>query len=78
MAGVGQVVATLWRVSDAGAAELAERFYGRVQSGATPEEALALAQRAMIPTRGGFTWAAYTISGAGSRKFGGVVRATKE
>ena len=78
VAGVEQVVATLWRVSDAGAAELAERFYGRLQSGATPEEALALAQRGMIPARAGYTWAAYTISGAGSRKFGGVVRATKE
>jgi CHAT domain-containing protein len=78
VAGVGQVVATLWRVSDVGAAELAERFYGRLQSGATPEEALALAQRGMIPARAGYTWAAYTMSGAGSRKFGGVVRATKE
>ncbi len=76
VAGVGQVVATLWRVSDAGAAGLAERFYGRLQSGATPEEALSLAQRGMIPARGGYTWAAYTITGAGNRKFGGLVRAT--
>jgi CHAT domain-containing protein len=76
VAGVGRVVATLWRVGDAGAAELAGRFYGRMHAGATPEEALALAQREMIPTRGGFTWAAYTISGAGARKSGGLVRAT--
>jgi CHAT domain-containing protein len=76
VAGAGRVVATLWRVGDAGAAELAERFYGRLSSGATPEEALAAAQRQMIPARGGFTWAAYAVFGAGGRKSGGPVRAT--
>ena len=75
VAGAGRVVATLWRVGDAGAAEVAERFYGRLRSGVTPEEALAAAQRQMIPTRRGFTWAAYAVSGAGGRKSGGPVRA---
>ena len=76
VAGAGRVVATLWRIGDAGAAELAERFYGRLRSGATPEEALAVAQRQMIPDRGSFTWAAYAVFGAGGRKSGGLVRTT--
>ena len=76
VAGVGRVVATLWRVGDAGAADLAERFYGQLRGGATAEEALARAQREMIVARGGFTWAAYAISGAGGRKSVGLVRAT--
>lgn len=65
VAGAARVVATLWRVADAGAAELAERFYRRLRTGITPDEALAGAQREMIPARVGFTWAAYGISAAG-------------
>ncbi len=76
VAGAARVVATLWRVGDTGAAELAERFYRHLLTGAGPEAALAAAQRELIPARGGFTWAAYAISGAGGRKSGGVVRAT--
>ena len=76
VAGAGRVVATLWRVGDTGAAELAERFYRHLRSGGTPEEALAAAQRELLPARGGFTWAAYAISGGGGRKSGGLVRAT--
>ena len=76
VAGAGRVVATLWRVGDAGAAAVGERFYRHLRAGAAPEEALAAAQRELIPARGGFTWAAYAISGTGGRKSGGVVRAT--
>jgi CHAT domain-containing protein len=76
VAGAARVVATLWRVDDAGAAHLAERFYRRLRTGVTPEEALAGAQRDMIPGRAGFTWAAYGISAAGGRKSAGLVRAT--
>ena len=77
VAGVGRVVATLWRVGDAGAAELAERFYRPpAWPGPPPEEALALAQREMIVARRGLTWAAYAVSGAGDRKSVGLVRAT--
>ena len=62
---VGTVVATLWRVQDAGAATLADRFYHYLRSGRQPEEALARAQREMISARGGFTWAAYVVLGRG-------------
>ena len=67
-AGAGNVIATLWRVEDEGAAEFAESFY-RYLGEADPVEALALAQRAMIGSgaRGApYYWAAYTLSGTGS------------
>ncbi len=62
-AGAGAVVATLWRVEDARAADMAERFYGSL--GATdPIEALAVMQRAEIREGGSWTWAAYTVTDA--------------
>jgi CHAT domain-containing protein len=70
IAGVGTVVATLWRVEDAGAAALADRFYHYLRSGRRPEEALARAQREMITARGGFTWAAYVVLGRGGPQIG--------
>jgi CHAT domain-containing protein/tetratricopeptide (TPR) repeat protein len=66
-AGAGNVVATLWRVEDEGAAVFAERFYAHLGQ-VPPPEALAVAQRDLI--RGSrysspFYWAAYEISGGG-------------
>ena len=76
-AGAGSVVATLWRVNDNGAVEIAESFYRRLQTGLAPEYALALAQREAIRTKSDFTWAAYTSSGLGARKSAVTVRNTK-
>lgn len=65
-AGARDVVATLWRIDDAGAAELADRFYAHLPA-ASPTEALALAQREMLrQTRyaAAYYWAGYQVSGA--------------
>jgi len=66
-AGAQNVVATLWRIDDRSAADLAGRF-SRALTGASPAEALATAQRELI--RGGtyrrpYYWAAYVVSGSG-------------
>ena len=66
-AGAQNVVATLWRIDDRSAAELAGRF-SRALANAPPAEALATAQRELI--RGGtyrrpYYWAAYVVSGSG-------------
>lgn len=65
--GARDVVATLWRIDDRGAAVFAGRFYAELAA-RPASEALAMAQRAMIrdpvyslPRY----WAAYTISGRG-------------
>lgn len=66
-AGARNVVATLWPVEDAGAAEFAEGFYGLL-SELGPAEALARAQREMIsdPHYGHpYYWAAYRLAGVG-------------
>lgn len=67
-AGARNVVATLWRVEDEGAADFAAAFYRELASG-DPVEALARAQRASLtrPEDGSppFHWAAYRMSGAG-------------
>lgn len=67
-AGARSVVATLWRVNDAAAVEMAESFYRHLRRGLPPEDALAFAQREAIGTKRNFTWAAYTASGLGGRK----------
>jgi CHAT domain-containing protein len=63
--GARNVIATLWRIDDAGAAAFAERFY--VALGNTgPAEALAAAQRTMMADEvfgSPYYWAGYTISG---------------
>jgi CHAT domain-containing protein len=74
-AGAGVVVATLWRVGDAGAADLAERFYRHLGPGISAAEALARSQREAIGSRTGSDWAAYAVWGTGGRKTGAVVRA---
>jgi tetratricopeptide (TPR) repeat protein len=65
-AGARNVVATLWRVEDAAAARLAERFY-RYGGADDPALALARAQREELTVGRGFGWAAYAAYGAGVR-----------
>jgi CHAT domain-containing protein/tetratricopeptide (TPR) repeat protein len=67
IAGARTVVATLWRVDDASAATVAEDFYSRLRSGASPDDALARAQRQALKTAHNFTWASYTIASTRSR-----------
>ena len=69
-AGAGDVVATLWRIDDDGAAAFAEAFYAALRT-RTPLDALASAQRALLhdPRYAAFStpryWAAYVIAGRG-------------
>jgi CHAT domain-containing protein len=67
VAGAQNVVATLWRVDDPGAAAFARAFY-RAWNGGDPAEALAAAQRTMLREPGHqapYYWAAYQVTGAG-------------
>jgi CHAT domain-containing protein/tetratricopeptide (TPR) repeat protein len=67
VAGAGSVVATLWRVDDFDAVSVATRFYEQLGTGASPEYALAQAQRNAIHTRtANLTWGAYAVSGLSS------------
>ncbi|MEN8182537.1 MAG: CHAT domain-containing protein [Myxococcota bacterium] len=66
-AGADDVIATLWKVEDAGAAAFAEAFYRHLR-GSFPAAALAHAQREMMMhERYGspYYWATYRISGGG-------------
>jgi CHAT domain-containing protein len=66
-AGAGTVVATLWRIDDAGAAAFAERFYHHLST-RPPAHALAAAQRDLRSDsrwRSPYYWAGYTLSGVG-------------
>jgi CHAT domain-containing protein len=66
-AGAQNVVATLWRIDDRGAADFADRFYERLGS-VSPVAALAAAQRGFIADTKyslPYYWAAYTTSGSG-------------
>jgi CHAT domain-containing protein len=66
-AGASNVIVTLWRIDDAGAAEFASRFYrGLERLGAVA--ALAAAQREMaadLRWASPYYWAGYTLSGEG-------------
>lgn len=65
--GAANVVATLWRISDRGAADFAREFYRQLGKETAPA-ALVAAQRALMrDDRYGapYYWAAYTLSGAG-------------
>jgi CHAT domain-containing protein/Tfp pilus assembly protein PilF len=67
-AGAENVIATLWRIDDPGAAAFAERFYQELDRRRDPVEALAFTQRAMIQdSRYGspFFWGAYRLTGTG-------------
>jgi CHAT domain-containing protein len=67
-AGARGVIATLWRVNDRAAAELAGRFY-RHYSGVTPADALALGQRELLADAGygaPYFWAGYVLTGTGA------------
>lgn len=81
-AGARNVVATLWRVDDRGAAELATRFYRHFPA-VPAAEALARAQRDMIAGRrweAPYYWAGYVINGeggAGSRAQNGGTMSVK-
>lgn len=69
-AGADNVVLTLWRIDDAGAATLAGRFYGGLAS-LPPSEALATAQRETLRDprlASPYYWAGYVVSGSGSLK----------
>src|SRR5262249_11569705 len=66
-AGARNVVATLWRVEDRGAAELAGRFY-RYLPDQSIAEALARVQRELLKDpryRTPYYWAGYVLSGDG-------------
>jgi CHAT domain-containing protein len=66
-AGARNVVSTLWRIEDKGAAVFAGAFYARVAE-RSPTEALARAQRAMLaePEHSSpYYWAAYIVTGDG-------------
>ncbi|MEP7227993.1 MAG: CHAT domain-containing protein, partial [Gemmatimonadales bacterium] len=68
-AGARNVMATLWRIEDKGAAAFAERFYTHLAV-LPPPEALAAAQQDLLQTPGYAAphyWAPYQISGSGDR-----------
>jgi CHAT domain-containing protein len=68
-AGAREVVATLWRVEDRGAAEFAARFYQHYEAVGSAE-ALARAQREMMAGgryRSPYYWAGYVLSGERGR-----------
>jgi CHAT domain-containing protein len=78
-AGARNVVATLWRVADEGAAALAERFYLRLSTLGVAD-ALAAAQRAMIADKrygAPYFWAGYQVSGEGTADVTGSVAVTR-
>jgi hypothetical protein len=66
-AGARNVMSTLWRVDDRGAAELAMRFYQHFPA-APAAEALASAQKELLADpkwRAPYYWAGYVLSGGG-------------
>lgn len=67
-AGADNVVATLWRIDDPGAAAFATLFYSELSRSHTPVTALAQAQRSLIhDSRYGspYYWAGYRLTGTG-------------
>jgi CHAT domain-containing protein len=66
-AGASNVVATLWRIEDRGAASFASAFYRHLER-EQPAAALASAQREMLRSpsyAAPYYWAAYQIEGVG-------------
>lgn len=71
-AGAQNVVATLWRVEDRPAAELAVQFYRQLEADG-PVSALAEAQRALLANpryAAPYYWAGYTLAGGGQAQAG--------
>ena len=65
--GARNVISTLWRIEDRGAATFAEAFYSKLK-GEGPVRALAAAQQALISDgihASPYYWAPYVISGDG-------------
>jgi CHAT domain-containing protein len=72
-AGAQNVIGTLWRIDDPGAATFAGRFYRELGLSGHPVEALAYTQRALIRNErygAPFYWAAYRLTGAGDLQAG--------
>ena len=70
-AGARNVISTLWRIEDRGAAAFASSFYAAVGT-KSPVEALGSAQRALLATgqfASPYYWAAYVVSGDGRSLF---------
>ena len=67
-AGAGQVVASLWRVSDEATMSLMTRFVALLKAGSAPEEALRAAQReaAVRFSADPAAWAGFSVFGAPS------------
>jgi CHAT domain-containing protein/tetratricopeptide (TPR) repeat protein len=66
-AGARAVLASLWKVPDRGTARLMESFYGALSAGRRPDQALRIAQLAMLEqaeTRAPNLWAAFELFGA--------------
>jgi CHAT domain-containing protein len=71
-AGAQNVVSTLWRIEDEGAAAFVKSYYDHLSTHG-PTEALAQAQREMmLDERYGspYYWAAYQVAGAGTVRSG--------
>lgn len=67
VAGASAVIASLWKVDDQATAELFGHFYSGLRSGRPPDQALALAQRAMQQSqqwKSPFYWGAFVITEA--------------
>lgn len=68
-AGARSVLSSLWSVSDRSTAELMRRFYGQLQEGKTPSEALRQAQVDLLRGKAGasfthpFYWAGFALNG---------------
>ena len=68
-AGVSQVVATLWPISDEAAAQAMGSFYKSYSSGDSPMSALQKARKALRnspSTSDPFFWASFVLFGAGA------------
>lgn len=66
-AGASNVIATLWRIEDAGGAAFAEAFYGALAVSGSFEEALRAGQRQMISNTlygAPYYWAGYQLIGS--------------
>ena len=65
-AGASNVLATIWPVQDRATAQLMEEFYGYLESGSSPSEAVTLAKRASLSSRKTahpFYWAGFVMVG---------------